>query len=109
MKTLTDYLWFNTKKRQEFIRITDEVSRIVEKSGVREGMVLAAVGVALGLLGALVAVRALATVLFEITPWDPLAWIVSTLTLLAVALLASWIPARRALHVDPVTALRGDS
>ena len=45
----------------------------------------------------------------EADPWDPLAWIVSTLTLLAVALLASWIPARRALHVDPVTALRGDS
>src|SRR6185503_19689169 len=70
----------------------DAVLRLV----LREGMVLAAVGAALGLLGAVVAVRALATVLFEITPWDPLAWIVSTLTLLAVALLASWIPARRA-------------
>ena len=37
---LTEYLWFNTKKRQEFIRITDEVASIVAKSGVREGMVL---------------------------------------------------------------------
>ena len=36
----TDYLWFNTKKRQEFIRMTDEVAAIVQKSGVREGMVL---------------------------------------------------------------------
>ena len=36
----TDYLWFNTKKKQEFIRITDEVAGIVEKSGVEEGIVL---------------------------------------------------------------------
>jgi secondary thiamine-phosphate synthase enzyme len=40
MKTLTDYLWFETKKRQEFIRITDEVAEIVRKSRVAEGMVL---------------------------------------------------------------------
>ena len=40
MKTFTDYLWFNTKTRQEFIRITDEVAQIVQKSGVKEGMVL---------------------------------------------------------------------
>jgi thiamine phosphate synthase YjbQ (UPF0047 family) len=38
--TLTEYLWFETKKRQEFIRITDRVAEIVEKSGVAEGMVL---------------------------------------------------------------------
>jgi secondary thiamine-phosphate synthase enzyme len=36
----TDYLWFNTKKRQEFVRITDEVAEIVKKSGVKDGMVL---------------------------------------------------------------------
>ena len=40
MKVFTDYLWFNTKKRQEFVRITDEVAGIVRKSGVREGMAL---------------------------------------------------------------------
>ena len=40
MHVLTDYLWFNTKLRQEFIRITDEVGAIVERSGVKEGMVL---------------------------------------------------------------------
>jgi len=40
MTTATDYLWFNTKKRQEFIRITDDVASIVQKSGVKEGMVL---------------------------------------------------------------------
>ena len=40
MTTATEYLWFNTKKRQEFIRITDEVASAVKKSGVKEGMVL---------------------------------------------------------------------
>ena len=40
MKSHTDYLWFTTKKRQEFIRITDEVAEIVSRSGVTEGMVL---------------------------------------------------------------------
>jgi secondary thiamine-phosphate synthase enzyme len=40
MKTRTEYLWFETKKRREFIRITDQVSDIVHKSGVSEGFVL---------------------------------------------------------------------
>ena len=40
MKVHTDYLWFNTRKRQEFVCITSEVAEIVKKSGVREGTVL---------------------------------------------------------------------
>src|ERR1043165_5283 len=40
MTVFTDYLFFNTKQRQEFIRITDEVAGVVQKSGVREGMAL---------------------------------------------------------------------
>ena len=40
MITFTDYLWFNTKKRQEFIRITDDVAKAVQTSKVQEGMVL---------------------------------------------------------------------
>lgn len=40
MKVHTDYLWFNTKKRQEFVRITDDVASIVNVSGVKEGTVL---------------------------------------------------------------------
>ena len=40
MTVYTDYLWFNTSKRREIVRITDEVAAIVSKSGVREGMVL---------------------------------------------------------------------
>src|SRR4051812_50201517 len=40
MAVHTDYLWFNTSKRQEILRITDEISAIVKASGVKEGMVL---------------------------------------------------------------------
>ena len=40
MKTFTDYLWFTTKQRQEFVRVTDEIAAIVTKSGVDDGMVL---------------------------------------------------------------------
>ena len=40
MKVLTEYLWFNTQQRQEFVRITDEVAAVVKKSGVKEGVVL---------------------------------------------------------------------
>lgn len=40
MKSLTEYLWFNTKNKKEFINITDEVKKIVTKSGIKEGFVL---------------------------------------------------------------------
>ena len=40
MIVFTDYLWFNTKNRQEFVRITDNIAEIVAKSGVKDGMVL---------------------------------------------------------------------
>jgi secondary thiamine-phosphate synthase enzyme len=40
MKTATDYLWFNTSRRHEYVRITDRVAEIVRAAGVREGMVL---------------------------------------------------------------------
>ncbi|MDE3156652.1 MAG: secondary thiamine-phosphate synthase enzyme YjbQ [Acidobacteriota bacterium] len=40
MRTHTDYLWFHTQKRQEFVRITDDVRQIVQASGVRDGMAL---------------------------------------------------------------------
>jgi secondary thiamine-phosphate synthase enzyme len=40
MKTETDYLWFTTKKRRELVRITDDVTKVLKKSGIQEGMVL---------------------------------------------------------------------
>jgi putative ABC transport system permease protein len=74
----------------------------------REGLLLAVAGVALGLLGALLAARVLATFLFGVGAADPLTFGAVALLLLAVACLATYVPSRRALQVDPVSALRGD-
>ena len=73
---------------------------------VREGMTLALVGVGLGLAGALAATKILAAFLFGIEATDPLTFAAVALLLLGVALAASYIPSRRALKVDPLTALR---
>jgi putative ABC transport system permease protein len=81
---------------------SDAVMRLVMK----EGMTLAAAGIGAGLILAALAVRVITSVLFSVSPWDPLAWIGATVTLFGVALLASWIPARRAVRTDPVIALR---
>jgi putative ABC transport system permease protein len=71
-----------------------------------QGAALAIAGVAIGVAASVVMVRLLQSVLFDVSPWDPVAWGVSAGTLLAVSLLASWIPARRAVAVDPVVTLR---
>jgi putative ABC transport system permease protein len=74
----------------------------------REGVTLALVGIGLGLLGALAAARAISTFLFGVRASDPLTFAVVAAILLAVACIASYVPSRRALRVDPITALRGD-
>ena len=73
---------------------------------IRQGMILAGAGVVLGIGGAFWLTRFLASFLFGVKAWDPVAFIVTPLVLSAVALLAVWIPAQRATHVDPMTALR---
>jgi putative ABC transport system permease protein len=75
---------------------------------VREGGLLAIAGVAAGLAGALAATRALGTLLFGVTARDPLTFALAAIALIAIALIASWIPARAATRIDPVHALRGD-
>jgi putative ABC transport system permease protein len=74
----------------------------------REGLVLALVGIAFGLVGAVAAGRVLANYLFGVGPTDPLTFAGVAALLLVVSLLASYIPSRRALRVDPMTALRSD-
>ncbi len=69
-------------------------------------MKLAAVGVALGLAGALVLTRYLASLLFEVRAADPATFVAVSLLLAAAALAACLIPARRAMQVDPMVALR---
>ena len=75
---------------------------------VGRGMLLAGAGVAIGIAGAALLTRSMQSVLFGIEPMDPWTFAQVTLVLLGAALLASWLPARRALAIDPVTALRYD-
>ena len=73
---------------------------------VRQAMLLAAIGIAVGLAAAYGLTRFLATMLFSVKPTDPLVFGSVTVLFVGVALLASYLPARRALRVDPVVALR---
>jgi putative ABC transport system permease protein len=74
----------------------------------RQGLRLVIIGIAIGLLISTVATRVLAAVLFSISPADPGAFGAVALLLGLVAMLACWIPARRATKVDPLVALRID-
>ncbi|HVW78442.1 MAG TPA: ABC transporter permease [Alloacidobacterium sp.] len=71
-----------------------------------QGMMLTLCGVAIGIVAAFWLTRFLASFLFGVKAWDPLAFILTPLLLSVVALAATWIPALRATRVDPMTALR---
>jgi predicted permease len=71
-----------------------------------QGLVLAGIGLALGLGGAFAGSRLLTTMLFQVKPTDPLVYLAVAILLGLVALVASYIPARRASRIDPVTAIR---
>jgi ABC-type antimicrobial peptide transport system permease subunit len=71
-------------------------------------MTLAGVGVVAGVVGALLLTRVMAAVLYEVRTTDPATFVTVVVVLLGAALLASWLPARRALRIDPVQALRSD-
>jgi putative ABC transport system permease protein len=73
---------------------------------VGQGVTLTGAGLALGLLLAWSISGALRTLLVGVAPTDPLTFVATSLLFLAVAALACYLPARRATHVDPVTALR---
>jgi predicted permease len=75
---------------------------------IKEGFVLAASGIAIGLAGALMAARVLSTFLFGIGATDPATFAFVAALLFGIALLASYVPSRRALRVDPITSLRSE-
>jgi putative ABC transport system permease protein len=75
---------------------------------VGRGMKLAGLGVALGLLGSLALTRVMAGLLYDVQPTDPLTFVSVALLLLLIALLACYLPARRATRIDPLEALRCD-
>jgi len=73
---------------------------------VGRGAVLALLGIVLGAGGAIATTRVLKSFLFEITATDPVTFVGAALGLVVVALIASYLPARRATRVDPMVALR---
>ncbi len=75
---------------------------------VRQGGLVALAGVAVGLAAALAGSRVIASLLYGVSPRDPAVFAATTLTLLAVALVACWLPARRAARLSPLEALRTD-
>jgi putative ABC transport system permease protein len=75
---------------------------------VGEGLGLAAIGIAIGLVGSWLLTGTLKTMLFEVSPIDPIVLVLTCAAVLVVTTLASYVPARRALRVDPMIALRAD-
>jgi ABC-type antimicrobial peptide transport system permease subunit len=100
--------YFVTERTREIgIRValgaqTSDVLKLV----VRNGMRLALMGVVIGLTGSFALTRLMSSFLFGVAPTDALTFAVVSLGLIAVALVACYIPARRAMKVDPVVALR---
>jgi macrolide transport system ATP-binding/permease protein len=102
-------LSFSTARRTHEIGIrlalgatTHDVFALV----VRDGMLLVVVGIAIGIASGLLAARSLATLLYGVTPSDVPTFIITTILLIGVALAACAIPARRAMRVQPISALR---
>jgi putative ABC transport system permease protein len=81
-------------------------TRDVLKLIMRQGMMQALIGVGIGLIASLTLTRLMKSLLFGVSPTDPLTFALIALLLTTVALLACYIPARRAARVNPLTALR---
>jgi putative ABC transport system permease protein len=80
----------------------------IMKMVLREGMRTVVIGAAIGLAASFVLGRGIATLLYGVSPTDPVTFAATTALLLAVAFAACYVPARRATMIDPLTALRAD-
>ena len=80
--------------------------RDVLKMVIRQALLLAAAGVAIGLIASFGLTRLMSSLLFGVKPTDPATFIITALLLATTALVASYLPARRATKIDPLAALR---
>jgi ABC-type antimicrobial peptide transport system permease subunit len=97
------------RKREIGIRIALGAQRnTVTRMFVRQGLVLAGLGVACGLVLALATTRLLRSLLFHVSPIDPITYALACVALCGAAALASYIPSRRTAAVNPVEALRAE-
>jgi hypothetical protein len=84
------------------------VAYSVTRRTVREGLLLSSIGAALGLVTAVAVMRLMRSLLFGVSPVDPLTYAAALVSLTLAAGAASWLPARRAANVDPIEALRAE-
>ena len=78
----------------------------VSRAVMRQGLKLTLIGVVVGVGGAVALTRVLSSLLYDVTPTDPVTLALVSCVLVVVALLASYLPARRAAKIDPMAALR---
>lgn len=98
------------RRRQEFgIRMAlGARPGVITQSILREALLLAAIGIGVGLPLVFVAARLIRSQLFGVQPDDPVTFVIVTCALVTVVLLAAWLPARRATKVNPIVALRSE-
>ena len=80
----------------------------VHRMVIAQGMKLAAIGIGIGTAAALAVTRLMQQALYEVQPHDPVIYVCLAALILGVAVLACWLPARRAMRIDPITALRSE-
>jgi ABC-type antimicrobial peptide transport system permease subunit len=82
--------------------------RAITRQIVAQGGTVALIGIAIGVAGAFAGGQLIASVLYGVSPRDPLVFVTMAIALQAVALAACWLPARRAAKLDPTVALRSE-
>jgi putative ABC transport system permease protein len=101
--------WVAQRTREIGIRMALGASRSeILRLAAGRGLRLTFIGLAAGLAASLALTRALAGMLYEVKPFDPSVFAAMVAVMAAIALAACWIPARRAMNVDPIVALRND-